>query len=108
MSALSVSRKSRQAVPNSPAGIGPTFGVEIVTVEQARKWLGYNTHNRNVNPRTVEAYARDMREGRWVVRGDAIEFSDNPVVLLNGQHRLSDPRLSRRLRVHRVQPNQLG
>lgn len=92
MAPLSVTRKTRPAslsVPADLSTLGPTFGVEIVTPDLARTWLGYNTHNRNVNPRTVDGYARDMREGRWMLRGDAIEFSNNPVILLNGQHRLS-------------------
>jgi hypothetical protein len=36
----------------------------------------------------VERYARDMANGEWVMRGDAIEFSTKGK-LINGQHRLT-------------------
>lgn len=87
MSGLSVARKHR-LVPLADTTPGPTYTVELVDPETAQKWLGYNTSNRHINPATVAAYARDMKHGKWVLRGDAIEFSDNPVCLRNGQHRL--------------------
>lgn len=58
-----------------------------VTPELAESWLGKNTHNRNLRERTVNAYARDMRDGNWKWNGEAIKFDKNGI-LLDGQHRL--------------------
>lgn len=58
-----------------------------VTPEVAEKWLGKNVHNRNVRPRTVDSYARDMAAGQWQITGEAIKFASNGD-LLDGQHRL--------------------
>lgn len=64
----------------------PSFRVVRVTPELAEEWLGKNTHNRNIRQSTVDAYARDMAAGRWLLTGDAIEFGPDGV-LYNGQHR---------------------
>lgn len=58
-----------------------------VTPDMAREWLGFNTHNRNVRGRVVAGYATDMRNGAWLVNGEAIKFSADGT-LLDGQHRL--------------------
>lgn len=58
-----------------------------VTPDMARKWLGFNTHNRNVRGRVVAGYATDMRNGDWRVNGETIKFSADGT-LLDGQHRL--------------------
>jgi hypothetical protein len=66
-----------------------------VDPDTAEQWLGYNTHNRNVRPATVSAYAEAMAAGDWRVDIDPIAFAGviggkgkNHPVLLNGQHRL--------------------
>lgn len=61
--------------------------VVAVTPALAEKWLGHNTHNRNVRQTKVEQYARDMATGRWRFNGDPIRFDVNGA-LLDGQHRL--------------------
>ena len=58
-----------------------------VTPELASRWLGANVHNRNIRPKDVARYARDMAAGDWKVTGDAIKFSRSQI-LLDGQHRL--------------------
>lgn len=60
----------------------------LVTPEMAARWLeSANTHNRKVSQPTVDAYARDMVEGRWEETNQGIAFSTGGV-LLDGQHRL--------------------
>lgn len=65
----------------------PTFRVVRVTPKMAEEWLGKNTHNRNIRRSSVDAYARDMAAGRWLLAGDAIDFGTDGV-LYNGQHRM--------------------
>jgi hypothetical protein len=67
---------------------GPSYEVVEVTPDLARKWLGQNSHNRNLRSRTVNAYASDMLAGNWVEDGQSIKFSETGI-LLDGQHRLT-------------------
>jgi len=65
----------------------PSSRVETITPKKALKYLEANTHNRRVRNKTVQFYARQIREGDWDLTGEPIIFSDEGV-LLNGQHRL--------------------
>lgn len=69
--------------------INSKITTEFVAVnpETAEKWLGQNHGNRQLRPRKVEAYARDMRNGNWMTSGDSIKFDWNGR-LIDGQHRL--------------------
>ena len=59
-----------------------------VTPDMAEKWLSRNIeHNRKINDERVNAYAREMKDGKWLVTGQAIQFDENGV-LIDGQHRL--------------------
>ena len=64
-----------------------TTEVVLVTPDLAREWLSFNRHNRKVNRRRVARYAADMRQGRWQLTGQGIQFGANGS-LLDGQHRL--------------------
>jgi hypothetical protein len=67
-----------------------------VTPEIAMDWLRYNDGNRKIQKTHVEAIARDIKNGYWMVNAQPICFTtdpDNPkegvqARLLNGQHRL--------------------
>ena len=59
-----------------------------VTPELAREWLGFNTNNRNLRRRVVEAYAADMASGNWRWTGDSVKFAADGT-LYDGQHRLA-------------------
>ena len=59
-----------------------------VTPEMAGKWLEDNLVNRNIRPKVVAAYQRDMEHGRWEFTGEPIQISVSGA-LLNGQHRLT-------------------
>lgn len=66
---------------------GPTFEVVTVTPVIAEEWLGKNTGNRNVRDAKVRMLAADMRDGNWLLTGEAIKF-DWRGRLIDGQHRL--------------------
>lgn len=59
-----------------------------VTPELATKWLTNNFVNRTLREDVVNAYARDMVNGRWVYTHQGIAFNDRDE-LIDGQHRLS-------------------
>lgn len=72
----------------SPADhMGPTFAVTTVTPAMAEEWLGKNGGNRNVRDAKVKMLAADMRDGNWLLTGEAIKF-DWTGRLIDGQHRL--------------------
>lgn len=58
-----------------------------ITPDLATEWLNANTENRPLRESSVLVLARDMREGRWKVNGEAIKWSSDGI-LLDGQHRL--------------------
>lgn len=66
---------------------GLTMEVVSVTPAMAEKWLGKNTHNRNIRQIDVSRYARSMTKGEWLNTGEAIKFGVSGD-LLDGQHRL--------------------
>jgi len=69
---------------------GTDPAVEWVTVEpaDAERWLQNNDANRGLRARAVNAYARDMEHGKWMLTGESVKF-DRHGNLLDGQHRLS-------------------
>lgn len=58
-----------------------------VTPVMAELWLQNNVQNRNVSQDTVNAYVREMLNGRWLPNHQGIAF-DNRGALADGQHRL--------------------
>jgi hypothetical protein len=66
---------------------GVRVAIESITPAQASKLLEANQVNRNIRPGVVNAYRRDMEEGRWVFTAEPIQISQTKA-LLNGQHRL--------------------
>lgn len=58
-----------------------------ITPDMAAELLQRNVRNRSVSRETVEAYARDMRNGSWVLNGESIKFN-RLGELIDGQHRL--------------------
>ncbi|WP_280489535.1 hypothetical protein [Nocardia farcinica] len=61
--------------------------LEMVTPKYALELLELNTRNRTVSERQVDAYARDMANGRWEMNGQTICIGTD-FTLLDGQHRL--------------------
>lgn len=66
-----------------------TDGIYLITPEYAA-WLleTYNTHNRNFVSSLSMRYARDMVVGRWKLTHQGIALSPDPVIIIDGQHRL--------------------
>jgi hypothetical protein len=65
-----------------------TMELEVITPARAEAMLGCNTRNRHLGSPTVNNYARMMKEGNWILNGDAIRFAVDGT-LLDGQHRLA-------------------
>lgn len=61
--------------------------VETITPQMAQVYLTHNTDNRKLRDYTVRFYARQMKQGYWMLNGDAIRFSKDGR-LIDGQHRL--------------------
>ena len=64
-----------------------TASVETITPAIAEEFLAININNRNVNQRTVDDYATQMKKGLWTLNGEPIIISSNNTIL-DGQHRL--------------------
>ena len=58
-----------------------------VTPAMAEKWLEVNTANRSVSDQRVDAYAEDMKAGRWKLNNQGIAIGKDGR-LYDGQHRL--------------------
>lgn len=68
-------------------GVFP-LAIESVSPETAEAYLAHNTRNRKIVAAHVDAIARDIRAGNWMMNAQPICFSRSGR-LLNGQHRLS-------------------
>lgn len=58
-----------------------------ITPKMAGEWLRNNFQNRKVKQDVIDAYARDMRNGKWKTTHQGIAFNDRDE-LIDGQHRL--------------------
>lgn len=67
----------------------PVGNMELITPETAAAYLTHNSHNprKATNKPQIEAYARDMKAGKWFTNGEAIVFDANGD-LKDGQYRL--------------------
>lgn len=61
--------------------------LETITPQKAKEFLAKNTKNRDVNRRTVDTYAKQMKEGNWDDTSTPITFFKDGT-LADGQHRL--------------------
>jgi hypothetical protein len=59
----------------------------VITPTMAIKWLEGNVHNRTLSQKTVDAFARDILLGHWVITHQGIAFAKDGT-LIDGQHRL--------------------
>lgn len=71
-------------------GDSENLETEIVTITPsiAREWLRLLAPNRPLSKSLVELYATAMREGRWRLNGETMQFSTTGL-LVNGQHRVN-------------------
>lgn len=65
----------------------PTAEWRTITPRDAEQLLAHNTHNRNINQRRVEQFARALDRGEWIENGEAIKIAQDGT-LLDGQHRV--------------------
>lgn len=61
--------------------------VETITPELATRYLSRNIKNRSIRKQEVEAYAREIKRGTFVLTHQGIAF-DSDGNLIDGQHRL--------------------
>jgi hypothetical protein len=72
-------------LPGNSAGV--VMEEVLITPEEAAKWLEANHFNRPVREKHVKFLADQMRNGQWLLNGQAIIISDGEEIL-DGQHRL--------------------
>jgi len=61
---------------------------EEITPQKAQEYLAMNKNNRHLMPKVVDSYAKDLKEGKWIIGTSTICFDINGN-LIDGQHRLS-------------------
>lgn len=61
--------------------------VQMITPETAKRMYDTSRGNRTIRKSAVDAYARDMKSGNWLLNGESICFDENGV-LIDGHHRL--------------------
>jgi hypothetical protein len=84
-------------VPEPPAEVALAQATELppglnaqwldVTPAIAHRWLLNNVRNRKIDHDTIQAYARDMKNGEWQSTHQGVAFNDQDE-LIDGQHRL--------------------
>lgn len=62
--------------------------VETITPMLAEEYLKSNKNNRQLRKNIVAYYASQMRDGQWMLNGEAIIFNERGT-LVDGQHRLA-------------------
>jgi hypothetical protein len=78
----------KAAIGKTIPTLEPTSEIAEITPQMAREWLEKDVpQQRCMKAHVVDAYARDMRAGRWSLNGDPIRF-DVDGNLIAGQHRL--------------------
>ena len=93
-SAETINRAGHYCAPIERPGTDATALGKIVTrwirvtPAMAADWLKNNLVNRELSRHTVEAYARDMRNGDFIPTHQGIAFNDAEE-LIDGQHKLS-------------------
>jgi hypothetical protein len=65
----------------------PKVNVEEITPRQAQRYLDQNANFRKLSEERAQAYADQIRNGRWDVNGESIKFNGEGK-LKDGQHRL--------------------
>jgi hypothetical protein len=76
------------AVPaNGTQPAVPKSETMTITPQIAQEWVTLNTRNRPVRYSRVARFARDMKDGTWVLNGETVKISADGTIL-DGQHRL--------------------
>lgn len=72
----------------NPQDFGLEVSVEVINPAEAEAYLKNNAMHRKIKKKKVDAYMKEMKNGKWVLNGKSLIFDSNGR-LLNGQHRLS-------------------
>ena len=72
----------------NPQDFGLIVEVEIINPSEAEAYLTNNAKHRKIKDKKVDAYMKEMQDGKWQLNGKVLIFDANGR-LLNGQHRLS-------------------
>lgn len=72
----------------NPQDFGLEVSVEVINPAEAEAYLKNNAMHRKIKEKKVDAYMKEMKNGKWVLNGKSLIFDSNGR-LLNGQHRLS-------------------
>ena len=62
--------------------------VETITPVLAEEYLRHNKKNRQLRKNLVSYYAKQMKDGQWMLNGEGIIFNEEGI-LVDGQHRLA-------------------
>ena len=81
-------RLQQEAAQMALGSHGYSLRIESIGPQAAEQYLALNGRNRKILAAHVEAIARDIRAGNWMMNAQPICFSRDGR-LLNGQHRLS-------------------
>jgi hypothetical protein len=68
-------------------GMAVKTSIVVITPAKAEEMLAGNNRNRPVRPVAIARYAHDMKEGNWILNGEAIKRDENGD-LRDGQNRL--------------------
>lgn len=71
-----------------PEDFGLAVSVDVINPSEAEAYLKNNAMHRKIKQKKVDAYMKEMVDGKWRLNGKALIFDSNGR-LLNGQHRLS-------------------
>lgn len=75
------------ATPNGTQPAVPKSETMTITPQIAQEWVTLNTRNRPVRYARVARFARDMKDGTWVLNGETVKIAADGTIL-DGQHRL--------------------
>lgn len=83
-----IATKTATKVVNKDKTMGVDAAVVRLSPADAQRLLEKNSVNRNLRRGVVDAYRRDMEQGRWGMTGEPLQLSRTDL-LLNGQHRMT-------------------
>src|SRR5260221_186881 len=81
-------RRSSTMLNTKIVTITPPMAERMIAKDEKFYQSNPTLHARNIKQYVVEAYARDMQEGRWKLNGETLKIGDAGRIM-DGRHRLS-------------------
>lgn len=82
--------ESKLSAPAAPGLLSQWKGLKVgfieITPKLAEAWLKHNVKNRKLKDDSGNLYARDIKNGNWLVTHQGVAFNDRHE-LIDGQHR---------------------